>query len=251
LRFFLHGFLAVLAACSWYSIALAQNKAKPEKNHRTMSTYATCYEESTGRLAGSHKARTAVLVSPDEKFRAYAESEAAASTTNDGTVPECQNISKLYVAGAGGQEFHVVLELKPDSETLGNSFDLIDWSSQGHRLLVAQGIWQWGSDAGAMVARIYDADSGALSDYGFVEDAFRRRFGKGCVGVFHPVGFSPEGGTIVRAGPYFDEGEDQPRKESCIAKEGLWMVDAATHAVRLLRASYRFRRYGKRAPSEL
>jgi hypothetical protein len=111
-----------------------------------MSTYATCYEESTGRLAGSHKARTAVLVSPEGKFRAYAESEAAASTTNDGTVPECQNISKLYVAGAAGQEFHMVLELKPDSETFGNSFDLIDWSSQGHRLLVAQGIWQWGSE---------------------------------------------------------------------------------------------------------
>src|SRR5450432_259715 len=102
-----------------------------------------------------------------------------------------------------------------------------------------------------MVARIYDADSEALSDDGFVEDAFQSRFGKGCVGVFHPVSFPPEGGTIVKAGPYFDQGEDQPRKGSCIAKVGLWMVDATTQAVRLLPASYRFHRYSKRAPGEL
>jgi len=247
LRFGLHGVLAVLAACSWYSSAFAQDKSKPEKNNRAMSTYTTCNEESTGKLVGSHKARTSVLVSPDGKFRAYAESEAAASTTNDGTAPECQNSSKLYVAGAASQEFHVVLELKPDSETLGNSIDLIDWSPRGHRLLVAEGTWQWGSDAGALVARIYDAEAGALSVDGLVEDAFRRRFGKGCVGVFHPVGFSPDGGAIIKAGPYFDVGEDQPLKESCISKTGLWLVEPLTRTVHLLPPQYKFHRYATTA----
>ncbi len=208
-----------------------------------MSTYASCYDQSPGQLLGSRKSRTAVLVSADRRFRAYAESEATASETTDASIPQCQNISKLFVAESA--EFRVVLELKPSAEALGNSIGLIDWSPGGHRLLVAQGLWQYGSDAGETMARIYDGETAKLSADGFVEQAFCRKFGRKCIGVFQPVSFSREGGAVINARPYFDAGEDEPRTESCIQKEGLWEVDPATLLVHQLAPSYRVRHHGR------
>jgi hypothetical protein len=183
-----------------------------------------------------------VLVSADGHFRAYAESEATASETSDASIPQCQNISKLLVAQSA--EFRMVLELKPSAEALGNRIGLIDWSPSGHRLLVAQGLWQYGSDAGETLARIYDGDTAKLSADGFVEEAFCRKFGRKCIGVFQPVSFSREGGAVINARPYFD-GEDEPRTESCIQKEGLGEVDPATLVVHQWAPSYRVRDYGR------
>src|SRR6202023_2196893 len=136
--------------------AVAGTEPQGGGENRAMSTYASCYDQSTGKLIGSRKSRTAVLVSADRRFRAYAESKATASETTDASMPQCQNISKLFVAESASREFRMVLELKPSAVALGNSIGLIDWSPSGHRLLVAQGSWQYGSDAGETTARIYD-----------------------------------------------------------------------------------------------
>jgi hypothetical protein len=154
----------------------------------------------------------------------------------------------LFVAESARREFRVVLELKPSVEALGNGIGLIDWSPSGHRLLVAQGLWQYGSDAGETVTRIYDGDTAKLSVDGFVEEAFRRKFGRKCVGVFQPVSFSRQGGAVIKAEPYFDAGEDGPRTESCIQKEELWEVDPATLVVHQLAPSYRVHHYGRIVP---
>ena len=127
---------------------------------------------------------------------------------------------------------------------LGNSIDLIDWSPKGHRLLLGQGVWQWGSDAGATTTRIYDADTGRLSSEGFVEKAFRDNFGIHCMGVFQPVGFSPKGAAVIKAGPDFDVGEEGSAEESCVRKEGLWMVDSVTPRVDPLPPRYKVLHYG-------
>jgi hypothetical protein len=153
----------------------------------------------------------------------------------------------LFVANAANQPFRVVLDLTPSPEMLGNSIDLIDWSPKGHRPLLGQGVWQWGSDAGATTTRIYDADTGRLSSDGFVEKTFRDNFGIHCIGVFQPVGFSPKGAAVIKAGPYFDVGEEQLAKESCVRKEGLWMGDPATPRVDLLPPQYKVQHYGKSA----
>jgi hypothetical protein len=237
--------VAVFAVCV---SALAGTEAQRGGDDRAMSTYASCHDQSTGKLIGSRKSRTAVLVSADRRFRAYAESEATASETTDASIPQCQNISKLFVAESADQKFRVVLELKPSVEALGNSIGLIDWSPSGHRLLVAQDSWQYGSDAGETAARIYDGDTLKLSTNGFVEEAFRRKFGRKCIGVFQPVSFSREGGAVIKAGPYFDVGDDEPLTESCIRKEGLWEVDPATLVVHQLAPSYRVRHYGRVVP---
>ena len=211
-----------------------------------MRAAASCYDESTGRLIGSNRSRTSVLISPDGRYRAYAESEAVASQATTGA--ECQNTSRLFVAGPKSQKFRPVLVVEPSPEALGNSIDLVDWSPNGHRLLLAQGFWQWGSDVGGMMVRIYDAESENLSRKFLVDEAFSRYVGKKCVGVFHPVGFSSSGKVIVTAGPFFDVGEDEPVEDSCVQKEGFWLIDSVIPAVSQLPDNYKVWHYSKDAP---
>lgn len=244
----IHSIRAVaIAILLWNVYASAQALHKAPSGAQSINSYASCYEESTGKLIGSHRSRTTVLVSPDGRFRAYAESEAIASDPDHAGNAECQNTSRLFVANAANQPFRVVLDLTPSPEMLGNSIDLIDWSPKGHRLLLGQGVWQWGSDAGATTTRIYDADTGRLSSEGFIEKAFRDNFGIHCIGVFQPVGFSPKGAAVIKAGPYFDIGEEGSAKESCVRKEGLWMVDSETPRVDPLPPQYKGQHYGKNA----
>lgn len=213
-----------------------------------MSAAASCYEESTGRLIGSNRSRTSVLMSPDGRYRAYAESKAVASQATNAGSAECQNTSRLFVAGPKSQKFRPVLVVEPSPGVLGNGIDLVDWSPNGHRLLLGQGFWQWGSDAGGIMVRIYDADSENLSSKSLVDEAFRRYVGKDCVAVFQPVGFSLSGKAIVTAGPYFDVGEDRPREDSCVQKEGFWLIDSVIPAVSQLPDNYKVQHYGKDAP---
>ena len=226
----------------------AQVEHKSTSKDGSLNAYASCYEESTGRLIGSNTSRTSALMSPDGLYRAYAESEAVASQAPNAASAECQNTSKLFVLGPKSQEFRPVLVVEPVPEALGNSIDLVDWSPNGHRLLLAQGFWQWGSDVGGMMVRIYDADSENLSREFFVDEAFGRYVGKNCAGVFHPVGFSSSGKVIVTAGPFFDVGEDKPVEDSCVQKEGFWLIDSVIPAVSQLPDNYKVQRYGKVAP---
>jgi hypothetical protein len=186
--------------------------------------------------------RTFVLESPDGKFRAYAETEAVTQKRRDAHGPEdveCQNTSRLFVAGPASHKFQRVMMVLPTPELGDNSISLADWSPDGHRLLIAEGKAGYGSDVGWIMIRIYDADSGKLSSEALVDEAFHKHAGKDCVGVFQPTGFSEDGGIIVRAGPYFDVGEDQPRSDSCVAKEGIWLIEPVGDAIRQLPDNYK------------
>jgi len=213
-----------------------------------MSANASCFEESTGRLVGSNKSVTSVLVSPDGLYRAFAESEAVASQSPGD--PECQNTSKLFVWSPKSGNFHPVLIVKPLPESLWNNIDLVDWSPNGHRLLLAEGVGQYGSDAGGIDVRIYDAESDHLSRESLVYEAFSRYVGKNCAGVFFPVGFSSSGQVVVTAGPYFEVGEDKPEEDSCVQQKGFWLMDTDTliPAVSQLPDNYKVERYVKVAP---
>jgi hypothetical protein len=98
--------------------------------------------------------------------------------------------------------------------------------------------------------RVYDADSGTLSSESLVEEAFRKHARKECIGVYQPVGFSEDGGIIVKAGPYFDEGEEQPRSESCMAKKSIWLIGPAHESIRQLPDDYIPKHYGIEVTNE-
>lgn len=228
----------------WHRCVSAQVERQSTGKDGSMSANASCYDKSTGRLVGANKSVTSVLVSPGGLYRAYAVNEAVASQSP--STPQCQNTSKLFVSGPNGNDFRLVLVVKPTPEALGNNIDLIDWSPDGRRLLFAQGVWQWDSDAGGITVRIYDAESQALSRESLVDEAFGTYAGKNCAGVFYPVGFSSGGQVVVTAGPYFEVAEDKPVDDSCVEKRGFWLIDFGIPAVRQLPDNYKVQRYAKR-----
>jgi hypothetical protein len=248
MKSFVDGVLLIgIAASACQLCASVQVEQKTISKGWSMGAYATCYDESTGKLIGSQRSRTSVLTSPDGRYQAYAESQAVASRTANGGSEECQNTSKLFVAGPNIQNFHAVLVIKPLPERHGNDIEIIDWSPAGHHLLLAQGWWEWHSDIGATVVRTYDADSGNLSSESRVDEGFRRYVGKACAAVFQAVGFSPSGRAVVAAGPFFDYGEDSPSQDSCVQKKGFWLIDFAIPAVNPLPDDYKVQHYGKNA----
>ena len=230
-------FISVLiAGLAWRLGGYAQDKSKSSSKLRGEDSYASCFDNESGKLVGPDKRRTVVLKSPDGKFRAYAQTEAVTQNSRDAHGREgleCQNTSRLFVAGPASRKFQQVMVVLPTSEFGDNSISLADWSPKGHRLLIAEGKGGYGSDFGGIVIRIYDADSGKLSSESFVDEVFRKHGGKECIGVYQPTGFSEDGGIVVKAGPYFDVGEDQPTADSCLAKEGVWLIGPADDAIRV------------------
>lgn len=231
--------IAIVAVCS-HLLSGSQVQPRPTSKDKPLSANASCYDAATGKLVGSRTSRTSVLVSPDGRFRAYAESDAVAPGLANR--PECSNTSRLFVAGRDSRKFQTVLTIEPSPESLGNGIELIDWSPKGHRLLLAQGSWQYFSDVGGTRVRIYDADSGSLSSESIVDEAFSRYVGKTCAGIFQPVGFSSSGKIIVTAAPFFEVEEDKPAGDSCVQKKGFWLVDSAIPTVSQLPDNYRVER---------
>lgn len=238
----------VITLFVWNWSVPAQTERKSTGKDESMSAHASCFEKSTGKLVGSNKSVTSVLTSPDGLYRAYAESEAVASQSPSAANAECQNTSKLFVSDPKSHNFRPVLVVNPLPEALGNSIDLVDWSPNGNHLLLAQGIWQWGSDAGGIMVRIYDAQSKNWSRESLVDEAFSRHVGKNCAGVFYPVGFSSSGQIVLTAGPFFEEGEDKPVGDSCVQQKGCWLLDTSIPAVTQLPDNYRVERYARVLP---
>jgi hypothetical protein len=243
----------LLVGLGWHSCVYVYAQVKPNSSSKVRGggSYASCYDNESGKLVGTDKRRTFVLKTPDGKYRAYAETEAVThkrkNAQGDEEV-ECENKTGLFVAGPQNQKFRQVMSVLPRPNLSGNSISLVDWSREGHQLLIGEGLWGYGSDFGGTVIRVYDADSRTLSSESLVEEAFRKHVGKECIGVYQPVGFSEDGGIIIKAGPYFDEGEEQPRPESCMAREGIWLIGPAHDAIRLLPDDYMPKHYGKEEP---
>jgi len=152
LRSRLLGSRIAIVAVSSHLLFGSQVQPGPASKDKSPNAHASCYDVATEKLVGSHTSRSSVLVSPDGSFRAYAESDAVASGLANR--PECSNTSRLFVAGRDSRKFQTVLSVEPSPKSLGNGIDLVDWSPKGHRLLLAQGTWQYGSDVGGTRVRI-------------------------------------------------------------------------------------------------
>ena len=240
----------VVAISGAFAAQVPAQMQTPSSNARMESgnsSAASCYDES-GRLVGSTKNRTWEVRSPDGNYRAYAGTVAIVhkvKNANGVEYVECKNTSRLFVAGLKSQKFRQVLTLRPSQYLFANSIQLVDWSANKHRLLIAQGLSQYGSDFGGTLTQIYDADSGTLSSPNFVDQAFRKHVGKHCVGNFQPVGFSSNGAVIVSASPYFDEGEDHLRADSCDTKGHMWLIDRSGRTISELADNLQVPRYRK------
>jgi hypothetical protein len=253
LRKFVSSFIAILiASWGWHLYGYAQVKPKSSSKVPGGDSYASCYDNVSGKLVGAAKRRTLVLESPDGRHRAYAETTAVTHKRKNGQSDEdveCENKTGLFVADARNENFRQVVSVLPRPDLSGNSISLVDWSREGHRLLIGEGLWGYGSDLGGTVIRVYDADSRTLASESLVDEAFRKHAGKERIGVYQPAGFSEDGAIIVKAGTYFDEGAGlPPRSESCVAKESIWLIGPGHDTIRQLPDDCVPKHCGKQAP---
>src|SRR5438045_2310000 len=84
------------------------------------------------------------FTAPDQKHRAYAETEATAlyqQRPSGYTGPLCVNYSRLFVAETG--DFKLRFLQEPADVETGNLLRAVDWSSDGRRLLLELAEWQY------------------------------------------------------------------------------------------------------------
>src|ERR1700761_1939466 len=225
---------------------LHDDTAASAQERRHWSAAPGCFEpEKT--VPDRMVSRSWTLMSPDGLYKAYAVNEAVIVRDSDGQISTCRSTTKLFVSGPGSVEAKAVLTLKPSEHITGNSIELIDWSREGHRLVVMQGVMVWASDAGGIEARVYDADAGKVSDENLAYASIEKVMGRGCSGSFEPIGFSPDGQVVVKAYPEFDE-EMVMDKDSCVKNTQIWSLDPLTGKLTRLPDNYKLRRYGKRVP---
>jgi hypothetical protein len=156
----------LMVGLGWHLCLWAQVKPKSSSKIPGGDSYASCYDNASGRLVGAEKRRTFVLESPDGKYRGYAKTEAVTRKKENAQGDEdvgCENKTGLFVAGPENQKFRQVMSVLPRLYLSGNSISLVDWSREGHQLLIGEGLWGYGSDFGGTVIRVYDADSGTLT----------------------------------------------------------------------------------------
>jgi hypothetical protein len=236
--------IILLAIAGMPCLLPAQTNTGTDSGKHSNSSYASCYDNVNGKYIGTNAKRTRVLSSADGRYRAYAKTVAVASpTANSGA--DCQNTTQLLVAGPGDHKYAVVLTLKSTIERHGNSIEIVDWSANGHRVLITEGSWEWGSDVGENFVRTYDAESGKIARRSLFETTFSKHFGKKCDAVLEPVGFTADSKIVTNVKPWFDVGEDTPSKDSCVDKAGLWAVNLAAAEVKELPADTEVKRYGK------
>ena len=224
----------------------AARTAKSAEEHRHWTAEPGCFGPDND-VPDRMVSRSWNLMSPDGLYKAYVVNDSFVVQRYEGRISGCKSTSRLFVSGPGSAGAKAVLTIEPSQHITGNSIEIIDWSRQGHRLVVSQGLWVWASDAGGIVARVYDADSGKVSGEDFFYESFEKIMGKDCSGEFEPVGFSADGKVVVKAYPSLDE-EQNLEKDSCVKKLEIWSLDPATAKLRRLPDGFKVRRYGKRAP---
>ena len=189
--------------------------------------------------------RGPVYLSPDGRHRAYAENESHARGSGEGC-EDCTNNSRLFVADTPDAVFRLVLLQSPSRYELGNWIKIIDWSPDSRFLLFEEGGFQYCSDAGGSAPRCYEAESGIFSEEngpGSVPYAFSQMLNKDCEVAVQALGFSPDGGLVLKAFPWFELGDEEPSNDSCLKKEGLWLLEAKAGKLSPLPNDYKVVRY--------
>jgi hypothetical protein len=88
---------------------------------------------------------------------------------------------------------------------------------------------------------LYSATDGVFSSEDAVETALSIHFGHDCAFSQQVMGFASDGSAILKIRPSFDEVEGTIESDSCVTKEGLWLLK---DGIKPLPANYKLRHYG-------
>jgi hypothetical protein len=177
----------------------------------------------------SRTQKSSILVSPDQKHRAYAEIEATAlypQRPSGYTGPLCVNNSRLFLAADNGEYKLKFLQEPADIES-GNLLRLVDWSSDSRRLLVEVAEWQYEQPGVVRSVIIFDSVTGTFQqpELGHV---LAKTYGHECSLNMRVLGFGTQGGIVLEASPLSPEEEEVQGMSSCARKKTFFELDRAT-----------------------
>lgn len=221
-----------LALCFLLGVpaAYAQNPSVPAgKSNET--SYVTC----GNKAATSRTVSSDTFVSPDGKRRAYTRVVAnslAGQVNGERSSRMCVNNSMLFVKSETGSFDLVFLQEASDTET-GNSLQIVDWSADGHRLLLELAQWQYDSPGITRSPLVYQAELGVFQQPD-LSRAFRKQFGMDCSLDVHVFGFTAEGKIVIDTQPLAPEEEEVLGFPSCSAKKAQWILSASSESISAL-----------------
>src|SRR5215472_7595768 len=213
------------------ALSLAQNATPaPENTPKAAdATLVTCGEHSP---YASRTVKGDVLVAPDGKHRAYAEVEATAlypQRPSGYAGPLCVNNSRLYIAGDTG-DFKIRFLQEPADVENGNSLRLIDWSSDGRRLLAELAEWQYEQPGVVHSILLYDSRYGTFQQPEFPH-LLAKTYDHDCSLDFRVLGFGLQGKIVLEGNPLTPEEEEIQGFSSCVKKKTYFELDRATEAL--------------------
>jgi hypothetical protein len=179
----------------------------------------------------SHTSRSETFIAPDGKHRAYAEVEATALYSQPPaghTGPICVNNSRILVGETGDYKIRFLQE--PADVESGNSVRLVDWSSDGRRLLAELVEWQYDQPGPTHSVLIYDTRNGTFQQPDLTR-ALAKTFGRECAVNFRVLGFGTKGTIALEAQPLTPEEEEVQGLLSCSPKKGYFEMDRATETL--------------------
>jgi hypothetical protein len=222
---------------------------KPLLSISKQTQYVSCWDKKNNPT-GSHLVRTPIFVSSDGSHRAYLEVEATAfqprdSATYAGSL--CENTSRLFFAGSGETKFRLVFSQSSEDFSDGNSLTLVDWSSDGTRLLMERTQWKYESEGAYTDFVVFNAGSGTVTKTD-LEAAIAARYGKDCGSENSPLGFTSKGKVVLALAPLADEVALMNGAKSCVGRKTLLAVDLSrglAASTEPLVADFKAVRYGK------
>jgi hypothetical protein len=217
--------LALLDTCACTQTSTAP-PAPQNTPKATDPDLVTCGEKPP---LSSRTARSNLLVSPDQKHRAYTEVEATAlypQRPSGYSGPLCVNNSRLFVAG-DTPDFKLKFLQEPADVETGNSLRLLDWSSDSRRLLAEIAEWQYEQPGATRGVLVYDSRNGTFQqpDLGHV---LAKTYGHECFFNLRVLGFGMQGAIVLEGQPLSPEEEEVQGLSSCARKKTYFELDRAT-----------------------
>ncbi len=187
----------------------------------------SCFDATKKQPPPSEVLRTPVLVTPNQRYRAYAEMD----TTFDQTLPQpCRTKAQLFVSSGKSPFKLAFVDKTSETDNAIVSLGPIAWSSDSRWLAVERFAGYYASDAGGVDFLLYDSTTDNVSTPN-VLGAIAKKIGKDCMlGYTSFYGFDTRNRLILRVA---DWEEPDYRETHCIEGTAEWLFNPLTGDVQL------------------